>query len=260
MIGEHRPKPPAPRLNALAVWPFWLIAIVAGLLLSGPSAHAAGLLEGLLRFLGVSAAPSQMKGPDGGGTAVAGRIWIVDLSDGARRPLTQDGGYRWPIFQSDGTAVIALRGNKVVRISLGDGKLVTLQDAPDVEKLVGVNTTQPEEVLVVRNDAAAPLAVLSLKSGRLTTLPYDRKAKDQRQMLSHLRGETRVYGRFRLFLQTETRPTMEGGTREWQNVYLQDGEAAPRPISRCQDVTCHQPSLSPSSTRVAYVQSDPSDK
>ena len=238
---------------ALSVRRSGVLVAVAVLLLAASSARAEGLLERVLRILGMSAAPGQMKGPDS--DAGPGRIWIADLKDGSRRALTSDGGYRWPIFEIGGTTVVALRANKVVRISLQGGKVEQLREARGVEKLVGFDAAKANEVLVVRRSESAPLAMLSLKTGKLTSLPYDRKSKDQNQLIAYARGETRVYGNARLFLQTEARAAMEG-TREWQNVYIQEGQAPPRPVSRCQDVACHQPSLSPNGAWVAYVQSD----
>jgi hypothetical protein len=226
--------------------------LAATLLLTVSLAEAAGVTEWLLRFLGMSAAPGQMKGPES--EAGPGRIWIADRKAGTRRALSADGGYRWPIFESGGATIVALRASKVVRISLQGGKVEELMEAQGIEKLVGIDSGQSDQVLVVRDNGSAPLATLSLKSGKMTALPLDRKAREQNQLLVFARGETRVYGKIRLFLQTDTRAAMEG-TREWQNVYLQEADTPPQPISRCEEVTCHQPSLSATGELVAYVQS-----
>jgi hypothetical protein len=231
-----------------------LLGTVAFLVAATP-AHANGILLRVLRVLGMSAGAGQMKGPDT--EAGPGQIWIANLADDTRHAVTPKGGYRWPVFEMGGKTMIALGGSKVVRIALPSGKLDELRDVPGLEKLVGFDPAYPDEVLVVRNNTpAVPLAMLSIKTGKLTPLPLDRNDKDQNKLLAAARGETRVYESRRLFLQTESRAALEG-TREWQNVYVQEGNALPRAVSRCKDVVCHQPSLSPDGAHVVYVQSDP---
>src|SRR3974390_1313883 len=71
------------------------------------------LLSKLLRIAGRTAAPSQMRGP-ADNTAV-GNIWIASVDRRSVRALTNEGGYRSPIFINDTPLVLALRGNTVVR-------------------------------------------------------------------------------------------------------------------------------------------------
>jgi hypothetical protein len=127
-----------------------------------------------------------------------------------------------------------------------------LRKIPGVEKLVGFDRNDHEKLLVVLDKDTAPLALLSLKTGNLTPLPYDPKSKEHRLMLSHVKGQQRVYGIARVYVKKESKKAMEG-EREWGEVYLQQGEAMPHNISDGDGVNCGQPSLSPDGKAVVYI-------
>jgi hypothetical protein len=227
-----------------------ICATVFGLGLGNPgSARADGLFDRILRVMGISATPSQMKGD---GDVIAGEIWIAELKPGRRRALTTDSGYRWPVFEPGGESVVSLKGESVVRISVKAGELRVLETIPGVEKLVGFDADQRDNLLIVLSDDTAPLAMVSLKTGQLTPLPYDPKLKDHRRMLSHVKGQERLYAASRVYVKTESKQSLEG-TLEWDDVYVQQGDAAPRNVSDCDGVTCSQPSLSPNGMAVVYI-------
>lgn len=235
----------------------WLVTMMC-LWLPATAIGAEGLLHRLMRVLGMSSAPAQMRGADS--PASAGQIWIAELAGQASpRALTAAGGYRSPVFDAAGSTVLALSGKRVVRIAADSGKSTEEWNAPGIQRLVGVDGQQPDEVLVVREDRSAPLGMLSLTTHKVTPLPApDRADKQQVEAVAAAAGQTRIYGSVRLFLQTKSRVAMEG-KRVWQDVYVQEGSQAPRSISRCQDVTCDQPSLSPNGKQVVYVRSDTTD-
>ena len=51
---------------------------------------------------------------------------------------------------------------------------------------------------------AAPLGVLSVKSGKVTPLPYDAKSDAERRMLAQVRGQERTYGDAAVYVKTES--------------------------------------------------------
>jgi hypothetical protein len=229
-----------------------VVKLVAVLLVCSPNvAHAESkLVARLLRILGVTLSSGQLKAPAEPGEP--GRLVTKDLATGTEHALTADGGYRWPVFSLDAKAVYALRGAEVVTIDTSSGKITRRQRVAKVDKLVGVDREQPDQVLVLRTDHAAPLALLSLKSGKVTLLPYDPRDDEQRVMLSHLAGEERVYGTTRVSVKTEREPTM-AGTSEWQEIYLQAGDAVPRAISACAGTSCREPALSADGGHAVWV-------
>ena len=225
------------------------VAVIGVALGGASSGRADSLLDRIMRVLGISATPSQMKGDS---DVSAGQIWIADLERDTRTALTTDFDYRWPVYESTGEAIVALRGESLVAIPTKNGQVKTLHDIPGVEKLVGFDGEDPDKLLVVLDKEAAPLALLSLKTGELTLLPYDPKSKEHRLMLSHVRGQERVYGTAHVYVKTESKLGLEGEL-EWGEVYLQQGESTPRDVSKGDGVNCDQPSLSPNARAVVYV-------
>lgn len=214
-------------------------------------ARAEGLMDSALRVLGVSATPSQLKGI---AETVTGQIWIVDLAHGIPSPLSAESAFRWPVFTSDGNAIIALQDNNLIRLSAPEKKPEVLYSAAGIKKLVGFDREEPDRLLVVLDDSRAPLGFISLKSGKRTFLHYDPNLPQQRRMLSHIEGEERIYDTGRVYIKTESKPSLEG-TLEWTDVYFQQGNSTSRNVSKCDGVNCAQPSLSPTGQSVVYIRS-----
>jgi len=107
-------------------------------------------------------------------------------------------------------------------------------------------------VLLVAGGDASPLAVVSLKGGRITPLPYDAKNRAERGVLQQIRGQDRIYGDTIVYVQTETK---QGLARriEWTDVYVRRGTGAPQNVSACSGVSCGQPTLSSDGRSLAFV-------
>jgi hypothetical protein len=210
------------------------------------------LIARLLRISGLTAAPSQMRGP--ADEVLAGNIWMVPIGGGAPRALTTDGGYRSPVFATDGT-IYALKGDTLVRMPSQGGAMIRVQDAKGLVKLVGFDRSAPAELLVVlAQPAAGPLGIVSLQTGRLTVLPST-QSPDEQRVLAQARAQDRVYADTTLYTKTETR---QGLSRvvEWIDVYVQRGATTPRNISQCDGVSCVQPSLAPDGRSVVFIKAE----
>jgi hypothetical protein len=210
------------------------------------------LLTKLLRIAGLTAAPSQMRGP--GDNTAAGNIWIASVDRRSERALTTDGGYRSPIFINDTPLVLALRGNRVVRLGVQGGSAIPAPDAPNIVKLVGIDATSPGEVVVLLDAPArsSPLGVLSLQSGKVSPLRYDDSSEQQRRMVAQIRSQDRTYGDTTVYTKTETKPGLSR-TIEWTDVFLTRGAGSPQNVSACDGANCVQPALSPDGRSVAFV-------
>jgi hypothetical protein len=212
------------------------------------NAGADSLWDKLLRIAGLTAAPGQLRGDDG----EPGSIWIAHLERGTVTRLTADSGYRSPAFSPMDGGIFALQGDTVVRIPSEGSAPTAIQRVTGAVKLVGFDSKNPDELVILRDGGSSPLAVLSLKHGKVTPLPYDAKSDDQRHLLAQIRGQDRVYGTTRVYLQTEKK---QGLSRviEWTDVYLQRDDSTPQNVSGCDGVSCAQPALSPDGRRVAFV-------
>jgi hypothetical protein len=218
-----------------------------------PARPPESFLTKLLRISGLTAAPSQMRGP--ADEVLTGNVWVAGADGRAPRALTSDGGYRSPIFEPDGTAVLALRAGSIVRTSLQGRSAVVVRNIPGVIKLVGMDATAPGEVVVlVDASAAAPVATVSLQSGAVTPIPFDASSEPQRRMLAQVRAQERTYGGTSVYTRTETKPGLARAV-EWIDVFISSSGAPPRNVSNCDGDSCVQPALSPDGRTVAFIRS-----
>jgi hypothetical protein len=240
-------------MNQLVGHRFWSLRVALILALVGSSTAFAesSLWASLADFLGLSATPGAVK--KSGDELTEGTIWIADLADNTQKQLTKAAIYRSPVFvPPSGTAIVALDGEKVIRISLAGGEAEVLWTVPGITKLVGFDRAETGRVLVLTlENGAAAVGVLSLSTGLVTKIAHNNTEADS-QALAHLMGWERVYGDKRLFVEKHSREDLAGAV-EWIDIMLVSGGAAPRNVSRCDGVDCGQPSLSADGTRAVYV-------
>jgi hypothetical protein len=220
------------------------LALLMILALAEPPQKPETVLQRLLRIAGLSAAPSQLRGP--GDPTAPGNIWLTNLKNQAKTPLTTEGGYSSPVFAANG-AIYALRGSAIVSAS-GNGPSI---EVPGVQKLVGFDETG-DHIVVLRS--GSQLAVVALKTGEMVPLPFPAQSEEDRKMLAQIKGQERVYGDTAVYTKAETKPGMSR-TLEWTDVYLKKGNQEPRNVSACDGDNCTQPALSPDGAAVAYVRS-----
>ena len=210
------------------------------------------LLTKLLRIAGLTAAPSQMRGP--ADDAAVGNIWMVSIDRRDARALTSDGGYRSPIFLPNSSTLLALRGNAIVRLGSTGGNTSPLRMKVGVAKLAGVDSEDPSAVVVLLATprAGSPLASVSLLDATATALPFDAADASQQRVLAQIRGQERTYQETTVYTRTETK---SGLTRpiEWIDVFVKRGAAPPQNVSACDGVNCVQPALSPDRQSVAFI-------
>jgi hypothetical protein len=235
------------KLHRLAGATLLVCAALAG---AGLARANADLVATLMSFLGISATPSQMKAPD---ALTVGDIWVANVGRDGRTQLTSDGGYSWPVFDPGGARILALRGTDVVEIPLASGRARPLASVPGIDKLVGFDRERPGQVLVVRAEPNAEIAVLSLANGQVTAIAYDPQSSEASTFLSHLRGEERVYGDTALYVRKQARNEVTGDVLEWTDVFIKEGDQRPRNISQCDGANCRQPSLSADRDKIAFV-------
>jgi hypothetical protein len=226
------------------------IAAIGLMLALPPAAAAESLVEKLLRVSGLTASPAQMRNP--GEEVDAGDVWVVPADGGTPVALTTGGGYRSPIFAPAGGGIVALRGDTLVRILARGGSATPVQRAPGILKLVGFDGGNADEIVVLLEGGAAPLGVLSVKSGKVTALAYDARSDPERRMLAQVRGQERTYGDASVYVRTEAKRGLSR-TIEWTDVHFRRGNAPPRNVSACDGATCGQPALSPDGRQIAFV-------
>ena len=210
-------------------------------------AAADSLLDKLLRIAGLTAAPGEMRD-----VVDPGSIWITTLERGAVTRLTADSDYRSPVFSLADGSIVALKGDTVVHIPIESSAPAVIQRVTGAVKLVGFDSKNPDEIVILLAGGSSPLAVLSLRNGKVTLLPYDAKSDDQRRMLAKIRGQDRVYSTTSVYLKTEKKQGLLRAI-EWTDIYLRRGDSTPQNVSHCDGMNCTQPALSPDERRVAFV-------
>ena len=235
---------------------FWFLIMMLLLASISPDLAAQKKKESfwqrLLRFAGISATPSAQKAPDDGVTA--GDIWLVRVDSNDKLRLTNDGGYRSPVFLAGDKSILALKGNSVVKLAIPAGTSNRLFNLKGVVKLVGLNMDDPDSILILleHQDGHPALGILSLKIGQVTEISPDGEDQEFRRALAHAQGWERVYGTTKVYVKTEVKNDL-AGPLEWSDVYLKHSKTEPKNLSQCDGINCGQPSLSQDGRQVVYI-------
>ena len=227
-----------------------LLAACVGVCCSANAAET--WLEKLLRVSGLAAAPGQLRGED---DAESGSLWVADLAAAAPLRWTAEGGYRSPVFSVADMGLFALQNERVVSLARPAAALQLLHRVPGVLKLVGVDPQAAGELIVLRDDSSAPLATLSLRSGALQPLAFDRNAPQAQALLGQIRSHDRSNGSVHVSVQTHRQQGLSR-VQEWTEVSVRQGPGEVRRVSRGDGVNCSQPALSPDGRRVAFVMAE----
>ena len=210
-------------------------------------------VQWLLRFLGISATPSAMKGDD---DTLAGDIWLYDPATQTSQRITREGGYRSPIALAGDAKLLALKGEQVVEITIENRAAKPRATIPGIVKLIGVNAEDANQILFLSASGEQKFSVgtLSLSDNRIEMRELDPNSEDDRRMLAHLRGWERVYdgGKTAVYTKAETKEGLAGQI-EWRDVYLKREGRDTVNVSNCDGVNCGQPSLAPGGRFVVYV-------
>jgi hypothetical protein len=179
-----------------------------------------------------------------GGGATRGQIWIADVETGEHHAIVGTDGSAWPIFAPDRSAVFALRGQQVVQVTLGDGKIVPIGAEMAWRKLVGTDADGRVLGFVAGRPRAQP-AILS-RDGTVQLFPQPESA-EERERTAVLLQEDRAYADGQQLLVVRSRRGGRGYDVELK------GEGSGKTLSDCGDDACGQPSRSADGRHVLYI-------
>jgi hypothetical protein len=179
-----------------------------------------------------------------GGGVDRGQVWIVDLAKSEQHQIASAEALAWPVLGPDGSAIFAVRGGRLVRVTLRNGEIVPVGTAAGWRKLVGVDRENNVLGFVTGRPRVQPAVMTS--QGELRLLPQPETDKE-RERVSFLLQEDRAYidGR-----RLTVKRSMRGG-RGYDISLASDG--AEKYLSDCGDDACGQPSLSLDGRYVLYV-------
>ena len=209
--------------------------LVIALLLAAPLTAEETWVRWLLRVTGISVTSRGLRGDE----KLAGEVWVAKLSPAVRTPWATDSGYRWPIFTPNSQAVLAIRDGKIFRIPSVGGSPEDLGVVVGQVRLIACQREDPDLVVILKGEPAE-LGVISLSTGDYRPAPAEQESEQNPWNWAYDRDDLSLFqGRF------DGSPDL--------NVFVQQGDAERRSISRCKDADCGQASLSPDGQQVVYV-------
>jgi len=235
----------------------WLLLLAAPLAAQAPSQKKTkSFWAKLLRVSGVSATPSSLRGED---RVASGDIWWVTVMQKAvPQRITRGGEYNSPVFDSKGENILALRGGDLYRVPVDGDPPIKLHNLTGVSKLVGLSRDDPDELLVIAQDAQhlPSAAFLSIQAGTLFRIPHNPLSNEDKVMLAHLAGWERDYGDTRVYTEKNEKEGAGGTTIEFSDVYVKRGSDAPINLSNGNSISSSQPSLSADGQRVVFIRGE----
>lgn len=190
----------------------------------------------LAQVSGLSATSSGLRGFE---AHHQGDVWIGPVEGVARRPLTSDGGYSWPVFSADDQSVMALRGGDLWSVPLNGGSPGKL-----AHTLAGITIllgSGAEGVVVLTADR---IGTFSPGSGVFTPFPASPEDLDT---INRLRAPVRSYDNGQLTV-SEKRAGILIVNRGQEREITSEGAAL------------SQPSVSHDRKSLVYVRTDDSPR
>ncbi|MGR9036189.1 MAG: hypothetical protein ACU83O_06320 [Gammaproteobacteria bacterium] len=228
---------------------FCFLFFIAAILPDQSSAEEGdSLLISLLRFTGISVNPNQMRGSD---SFTEGNIWLVDVGDekvSGPRKITQDYSYHTPLWMPGSQSVIAMKKKQLVRINPRGGGELILHKLTDDTGLLGFDKDNPNRILVLKNSLPA---VLSLQSGEITPVPYDKDNSDDLAVLDRLSSGFRDYGAAQVSIEELSKIDPQGHFKSFNTLRIRrDGNE----ISIDCPSACSQPALAENGRQLLFIE------
>ncbi len=231
-----------------------LLLVSVSLTVPPPPQKTQSFWSRVVKFFGVSASPGNQRGDDS--EVKDGDIYIYNVTSRIGSAVKQ-GTFRSPIFLPGDKAILALSGDKVVKIDVENGTSEELFTIPGIKKLVGVDQEAPDQVLIlsdVDNDSCPSVGILALTDGKVTSLTHGGGSED-RDLVSHLRNWDREYDggntKLEIRLVTKKRNNVE---LKATDAFLKRKEKDWVNVSRCEaGVNCGQPSISNDRKFVLFI-------
>jgi len=219
-----------------------------------------GFWAKVLKVLGITATPANQKGDED--PTVQGDIWVYKVDSKLASPVKQ-GNFSSPIFLPSGNVVLALSGEKVVKIDvvlegtqISAGTAAELATIPGIIRLIAVQSDAADQVLILTDmdhDNCPGVAVLNLNDRSVVPLTHT-NSKEDGNLIDYLRRSEREYDDgTKLEVRMEIKKK-DGKDLQAVNAYLKLPGKDYANISRCPaGVNCGQPSVSNDRKYVLFV-------
>lgn len=211
---------------------------------------AGSFSETLLRFTGISIAPSGVRGDSR--SIIQGNLWVVKIDQPGTnepRPITRDGTYHSPLWIPGSNKILTVKENNLVQLEINGSKEKILFPLSESTALYGFDKRDANTVLILQNNIPA---MLSLTSGQITLLPYDKDNKEDQGAVAGLSRDSRKYGQTEVLIIPITKIFDAGGNvEEIKEIRIRrvdsKGIVIPCPEN------CTQPALTEDEHRLVFV-------
>jgi hypothetical protein len=178
----------------------------------------------------------------GEGGAQRGAVWLAETNGHAERELMADPIYSHPVLDRGNAAVVALRGDDIVRFDIASQQLQVVASDVHVKTLIGI-----ADGILLAILAEGPLGRLAMISpaGQISALPAP-KTEEELRTVAFLGNESRVYA--------GGRGLIVDRSDQGFDVFLVTGDDR-RDVSNCGKDACGQPAMSDDAKQIVYIRS-----
>lgn len=204
-------------------------------------------LAALLRFTGIGATPSTVRGGD---KFMEGDIWLVKIRAAEvsePQKITRDGIYHTPLWIPKSQTILAMKGDKLVQLNAQGNEEKTLHTLTNNTMLLGFDKNDTNRVLMLQGFLAS---VLTLVNGQSTLLPYDKSKPKDREGLDQLSSDFRDYGSAQVFIENKSEPDPQGYIEQSSTIYI---KRVKHDISIKCPSTCGQPALTKDGRQLLFI-------
>jgi hypothetical protein len=206
---------------------------------------ASTFVEVLARFTGISSTPSTVRGT----TFPEGNLWLSEIDksgDYKAKPITSDGTYQSPLWIS-GNKILAVKENsKLVQLEIDGSRERILYTFSDFTILAGFDKNNANSILILQDSGPA---VISLTSGQITLLPYD-KEKDSEALARLKRINSRHYGNMHVSVEEGGKVGARGHGKKSNKIHVEVDKK--KTVIPCSE-NCTQPALSEDGRLLFFV-------
>ncbi|MGR8929899.1 MAG: hypothetical protein ACU836_04595 [Gammaproteobacteria bacterium] len=214
----------------------------------GTAVAEPSLLESILRFAGITVTPSQTRGNEYRGEGDIRMVSVSEDSVSKPQPITEDGRYRTPLWIPHSQSLIAMKGDRLVRVDTPSGNERELHGLSYDIRLIGFDKHDDDRVLVLKDSM---VGILSVDSGQIVPVPYESGDPAERLAMDRLNDSSRDYGTIRIFVGDNIEPKSGGGFRALNKIYIETA-GVKRVLVDCESA-CGQPALSEDGRRLLYI-------
>lgn len=212
---------------------------------------AAGSFSRVLQVMGITIAPSGVKSP---GSIFRGNLWLSKIDGpGAHepKPITRDGTYHSPLWSPDSNKILVAKENNLVQLEIDGSRETILFSLPPSTTLHGFDQRDTKSVLILqeKNDDIVP-AVLSLTTGKITLLPYDKKDSADRTAVDRLSGDNRSYDNIEIVVDRQSIFDAAGNEEQINKIHIKANQKVA--VIPCPG-DCTQPALSEDGQQLVFV-------